>query len=96
MPHLPYLYKDLKDPNFAAGYLSLCLEDSPRIFLIALKNVVESRGGFTKVAKKLSVSREHLYRMLSKDGNPRFSSLLELLEVLEIKLSLRHDDKKAA
>ena len=96
VPYLPFLNVRLQDPEYSAGYLSECLNDSHRIFLVGLKNVVEARGGFTKVAKKASVTREHLYRMLSPDGNPTLVSLIDLLDALEIKLSLQADKGKAA
>ena len=86
---MPFLLKRLKDSDYAAGYLSECLIDTPRTFLLGLRNVVEARGGVAIVAKETSLTREHLYRMLSDDGNPRLSSLLELLDVLSIELRFR-------
>ena len=41
-----YLLKKLQDPEFALDYLNEALEDEDqRVFLIALKNVLEAQGG---------------------------------------------------
>jgi DNA-binding phage protein len=40
------------------------------VSLLALRNVAEANGGMATVAVKANLSRERLYRMLSKKGNP--------------------------
>ena len=44
-------------------------------FLLALRDVVEAHGGVGQLAKVAKLNRESLYKLLSKDGNPRLSSL---------------------
>ena len=48
------LIKSLQDPEEAREYLNAALMDEdPRIFLVALKNVVEAQGGeLAKLSKK--------------------------------------------
>ena len=71
-----HLMESLKDPEAAARYLTACLEDGdPEVFLLALRDVAEARGGMRKLSKQTSLNRENLYRMLSKSGNPTLSSL---------------------
>lgn len=79
----------LKDPEFAAGYLSKCLEDDEATFLVALRDVAEAHGGIRKLAGKTDLNREHLFRMLSKTGNPHLHSLRQLVAAVGLKLTLQ-------
>ena len=81
----------LKDPKEAAAYLSEALEDDdPRVFLMALKDVVRAQEiGVKKLAEKSSLNRENLYRTLSKRGNPRLTSLQSILHAIGFNLSIR-------
>jgi len=82
------LGEDLQDPAEAAEYLNTCLEDGdPRVFLLALRDVACARGGVVKHAGATELNREHLYRMLSENGNPELSSLEALLDALGFRLS---------
>lgn len=82
------LKEALADPREAAAYLNAALEDgSQDVFLMALRDVAESRG-FTRLARETSLNREHMYRILSEEGNPRLSSLRGLLESLGLRLAV--------
>jgi probable addiction module antidote protein len=83
------LLRRLKDPEFAAGYLSKCLEDDDATFLVALRDVAEAHGGLRQLARKTRLNREHLFRMLSKSGNPHLHSLRQLVGAVGLKLTLR-------
>lgn len=97
VPYLPGLLSRLADPKYAAGYLSECFNDSPSVFLLGLRDLVDARGGVSAVAREAGISREHLYRLLSADGNPRLSSLANLLAALGINLTFTvEQDKEAA
>jgi probable addiction module antidote protein len=73
------LIHDLKDSKFALRYLNACLESGDEgTFLLALRYVAEAHGGFARLARKTKLSREHLFRMLSKKGNPRLANLRNL------------------
>lgn len=97
VPLFLILQRKLADADYAASFISKCLAESPRTFLVGLRNLVEVRGGFAAVAKASGISREHLYRMLSLGGNPRLSSLNRLLSALGIRLSFLVDsDRRAA
>jgi len=82
------LLADLRDPEYAAGYLSGAIVESPETFLLALRDVAEAQKGMTKVASEAGVNRENLYRMLSEEGNPRFSSLYAVLEALGLRIAV--------
>ena len=79
----------LKDPVEAAAYLSAALEDGePEVFLLALRDVVDSYGGISKLAASTGLNRENLYRMLSTKGNPEFFSLSTVLSAVGFRLGV--------
>ena len=89
-----YSYHDdlitrLKNPNYAMGYLKASFDDpNPRVFLLALKDVIEATGGITKFSRLSKIPRITLYRILSKRGNPEFFTLANLLHTLGLKLTV--------
>jgi len=83
------LIEALKDPVEAAAYLNAAIEEGDRsVFLLALRNVAEAHGGMTALAEKANLSRESLYRMLSKKGNPEIKSLYRLLNAMGLRLAI--------
>ena len=83
------LIKRLKNHKYALGYLNACLEDGDEgVFLLALRHVAEARGGVRKLSKKARVNREHLFRMLSRKGNPRLSNLQSVVSAFGWKIAL--------
>ena len=83
------LLESLKDSESAARYLTACLEDGdPEVFLLALRDVAEARGGIRNLSRHSHLNRENLYRMLSKSGNPSLSSLDSVLHSLGLRLAV--------
>ena len=83
------LIEALKEPCEAAAYLNAAIEEGDReVFLLALRNVAEANGGMGVVAAKANLSRESLYRMLSKKGNPEIKSLYSLLHSMGLRLAI--------
>jgi probable addiction module antidote protein len=79
------LLDDLRNsPIFAAEYLSAAYADSREAFLVALRDIAEAQKGVAQVAHEADINRENLYRMLSKEGNPRLTSLRPVLGILGI------------
>jgi probable addiction module antidote protein len=79
------------DPHFAAEYLNAAIEDTdePKVLLLALRQIVEARGGLAKVARQAGVERESLYRALSARGNPRLSTLLGVAGAIGLRLTCK-------
>jgi len=100
MPSKSYdnlLISELRDPEFAAGYLTASLEElSIDQFLIALRNVAQARGGLGKLAGETELNRQNIYRMLSDNGNPTLTSLLNILAALGFELSFKPRSEVAA
>jgi probable addiction module antidote protein len=66
------------------------LEDGDaRAVPIALRTVAEALGGMAALAERTGLSRESLYRTLSKDGNPRLDTLTAVLDAFGLRLTVR-------
>ena len=89
------LLKKLTDEEFAAEYLNQALkEEDPRMFLLALKNVVAAQGeDISTLAKETNVARMSIYRMLSIKGNPKFTNLISLLSSAGFEVEIRPKHK---
>jgi len=91
-----FLRDQLQDPALVAEYLSASIDPSyPEQFLLALRNVADASGGLGAMSKATELNRQNLYRMLSDDGNPRLSSLVEILKALGLELAIRPHDSAA-
>jgi len=88
------LIDSLKDPREASEYLNAAIEEKDiKVFLLALRNVIEAYGGVGKLSKKSHLNRENLYRMLSNKGNPEIASLEKVLEAVGLRIAVEVNDK---
>ena len=77
----------LKSEEDMAAYLEACLEESPddpALVAAALGDIARARG-MVQLAKKTGLTREGLYKALSKDGNPSLGTVLKVLKALGLK-----------
>ena len=85
-----HLLDQLQNPKEAAAYLNAALHDEdPHVFLLALRDIAEAKGGMGWLANRADLNRENLYRILSKRGNPRFFNLLAVLDAIGLELSIQ-------
>ncbi len=78
----------LSTPKDRAAYLDAWLEEAPDDaagIARALGDIARAKG-MTEVAKAAGLSRESLYRALSEDGNPSFSTILKVARALGVRL----------
>ena len=76
----------LADEGDVVAYLDAAFEDGdPRVIAGALGDVARSRG-MTAVAAKSGLGRESLYKALSRDGNPGFATVLNVMQALDLRL----------
>jgi probable addiction module antidote protein len=69
-----------------AAYLEAALEENdPTLVAAALGDITRAKG-MTQIAKKTGLGRESLYKALSPDGNPEFSTVLKVVSALGLKL----------
>jgi probable addiction module antidote protein len=89
-PSRPFRAADhLKTDVERAAYLEALLEDGDgRVLTLGLRDLAESAGGMAVIAERTGLSRETLYRTLSKKGNPRLDTLSALLHAMGLRLSI--------
>ncbi|MBT6120318.1 hypothetical protein HOH45_02500 [bacterium] len=81
------------NPEEASEYLNAALEaydeeQDMGAFLVALKTLVEAKGGIQWLSEKTKLNRSQLYRMLSSSGNPTLYSLNLILPVVGMRLKI--------
>jgi len=95
VPYHTFLVESLRNPEEARLYLEVALEEfehdgDKEAFLLAVRNVTEAQGGIGALAKRTQLNREHLYRVLSRRGNPRLDTIGAILNGLGFRLSVEH------
>jgi probable addiction module antidote protein len=88
------LLEALSDPTEAAHYLNAAKDESPEMFLKALRNVAQAKQ-VAVVARKAGVTRENLYRAFSAEGNPTLDTLDSVLGALGLKLTIEAQSSEA-
>ncbi len=77
-----YHIEQLRDPEDAKVYLTVALDDYEKngdseAFLLAVRDVAEAQGGMSRLAERVGLTREGLYKGLFKNGNPHLKSMGE-------------------
>ncbi|MCB4755665.1 MAG: putative addiction module antidote protein [Elusimicrobia bacterium] len=92
-----FLIECLKDPEEAAGYLNVAMEDGDRkMFLIALKNVAEAHGGLVELSRLTKLNRANLYKIFSEKGNPEMQTLVQILDKFGLRLAITQKEQKSS
>ncbi len=79
---------DLKTEADMAAYFAICLEEDPgdgSLIRAALGDIARARG-MTQLARDTGLAREGLYKALSAEGNPEFSTVMKVIKALGLKL----------
>lgn len=79
----------LKTDADMAAYLEACFEEAgdDAAFIAHALGVVARARGMTQLARDAGLGRESLYKALSADGNPEFSTVLKVMTALGMKLT---------
>ncbi len=72
-----------------AVYLDEALKTNDAAYVAHALGVVARAKGMTAVAEHTGLSREHLYRSFSANGNPTLKTLLAVLQAVGIELTTR-------
>jgi len=78
----------LRTPEEMAAYLEACLEEASgdaTFIAKALGDIARARG-MSQVARDAGLSRESLYKALSGERSPDFSTILRVIGALGLKL----------
>ena len=77
-----------------ATYLEVAFEDGdPQVISAALGDVARARG-MMELSRETGLSRESLYRALSADGHPEFSTVIKVLNAFGVRLEAKAVDPK--
>jgi probable addiction module antidote protein len=78
----------LKSEEDMALYLEAALEENDAALVAAALGDISRAKGMTRIAKKTGLGRESLYKALSADGNPNFSTILKVVKALGLHLKV--------
>jgi probable addiction module antidote protein len=81
----------LKSEEDMVAYLEACLEeapDDPALIAAALGDIARARG-MVRLAKETGLTREGLYKALSKDGNPSLGTVLKVMKALGLRFEAK-------
>ena len=78
----------LKTEEETIAFLEACFEEAgdDAAFIAAALGEIARAHGMAEVAAATGLTREGLYRTLSKDGNPSLSAVLKVMKALGLKL----------
>ena len=76
----------LKTNQEMAVYLDEMLSENDPVMITHALGVIARAKGMTQLAKETGVSREGLYKALSSDVNPEFSTVLKVIKALGLTL----------
>lgn len=84
---LPWdMAENLKTDEDMVAYLEAALEDGDPVLVTRVLGTIARAKGMTQLARDTGLGRESLYKALSADGNPEFSTVLKVLKALGLKL----------
>ena len=87
--HTDYLRRRLADDEQAAALLDAAFAGGDEGDIMhALRAVALARKGVAGVAEATGLSRETLYRTLSRAGNPRLSTLLAVMRAAGVRFKV--------
>lgn len=75
----------LKTDEDMAAYLDAALEEGDPALAAALGDIARAKG-MTEIARETGLGRESLYKALSPEGNPEFSTVLKVVRALGLRL----------
>jgi probable addiction module antidote protein len=64
------------------------LEEQDTELLFEVLGDIARSEGMTQLARSLNLSRESLYRSFSRTGNPSFTTVVKLLDILGYKIKV--------
>jgi probable addiction module antidote protein len=87
--HADYLWRKLANDDHATALLKAAFAGGDEgDIMYALREIAMAKVGIAEVAESTGLSRETLYRTLSRTGNPRLSTLLAVMRAAKVKLKV--------
>ncbi len=86
----------LKSKADMEAYLEAALEENdPALIAAALGDIARAKG-MKQIAQKTGLGRESLYKALSAQGNPEFSTIVKVINALGLHLQVRSGKTRKA
>ena len=87
------------NPKEAQAHLQAALatyeaDNNTDALLLAMRDVAQAQGGIGQLAKRVGITRTHLYKILSNQHKPRLDNLLSILDGLGFQVHLELKTKK--
>jgi probable addiction module antidote protein len=84
----------LENEEDVVAYLDAALEEGdPSIIAAALGDIARAKG-MTQIADQSGLGRESLYKALSPEGNPEFSTILRVVNALGLHFHVIQETNK--
>ncbi len=78
----------LNSTKAISAYMEEALETKDPAFIAKALGTIARARGMSQTAKKAGLSRESLYKALSKEGNPEFSTIMRVMHALGLQFSV--------
>jgi probable addiction module antidote protein len=78
----------LDSDEAVSAYLEEALETGDPSFITHALGTVARARGMSEIAKQTGLSRESLYKALSAEGHPEFSTVLRVMQALGLRISV--------
>ena len=69
-----------------AKYLEIALEENDAALVAAVLGDIARAKGMSQISRETGLGRESLYKALSSEGNPNFSTILKVVHALGLRL----------
>jgi probable addiction module antidote protein len=69
-----------------AAYLDAVLEENDPALVTHALGVIARAKGMSQIARETGLGRESLYKALSPEGNPEFTTVLKVIKALGLQL----------
>ena len=78
----------LDTPEIVAAFLAETFREGDASDIAHALGTVARAKGMTEIAKRAGMSREGLYKALSADGHPEFTTILKVMKALDVDLTV--------
>ncbi|MDR1338033.1 MAG: putative addiction module antidote protein [Rickettsiales bacterium] len=78
----------LHNENDYAAYLAAAFEDGDPVIIRSVMADVARARNMSAIARDMGISTRGLYKMLSENGNPEFSTVQKFLHAIGVRISV--------
>ena len=85
-----------KNPKLLAASIKEAFSEEnedPRVILDMLRLIAEAEGGMTRLSQVTKLNRQNLYRSLSRNCSPEFSTIFKVVHGLGYHFKIEKDKK---